>query len=78
MPDTINYISGRVVSRFDMDLKFNGMNNGYGYFLKGTNSLLDGLFLGITRKDVENGMAELNMNRRNLNLPQIKHVFTQG
>lgn len=71
-------INGRAVSRFDMTLKDNGMNGGYGYFLRGTNSPLDGMFLGLNRADVDNSIAEINMNRRSLNLPEINLVIAKG
>ena len=71
-------ISGRAVSKFDMTLKANGMNNGYGYFLRGTNSPLDGMFLGLNPSDVAMSIAETNMNRRNLNLPEIKVTLARG
>jgi hypothetical protein len=70
-------IQARVISRFDMTLKFNGMNNGYGYFLTGTNTPLDQMFLGLNRNDVELSIAETNMNRRNLNLPEIAYTFAK-
>lgn len=64
-------ISGRLAYKYDMTLKFNGMNNGYGYFLTGTRTILDGMFMGLTRQDVAASMAELNQNRRALNLPEV-------
>jgi hypothetical protein len=67
-------IQARAVSKYDMTLKANGMNNGYGYFLTGTQSALDGMFLGLSRSDVESSIAETNMNRRNLNLPEIECI----
>lgn len=71
-------INGRAVSKFDMTLKANGMNNGYGYFLQGTNSPLDNMFLGLNPSDVASSIAETNMNRRNLNLPEIKVTLARG
>ena len=71
-------INGRAVSKFDMTLKSNGMNNGYGYFLRGTNSPLDGMFLGLNPSDVASSIAETNMNRKKMNLPEIKVVLVRG
>jgi len=70
-------INGRAVSKFDMTLKANGMGDGYGYFLMGTNSPLDGMFLGLNPSDVASSIAETNMNRRGLNLPEIKVTLTR-
>ena len=71
-------INGRAVSKFDMTLKANGMNNGYGYFLRGTNGDLDGMFLGLNSSDVANSIAELNMNRRNMDLPEVKVTLARA
>lgn len=71
-------INGQAVLKFDMTLKSNGMNNGYGYFLRRTNGDLDGMFLGLNPSDVANSIAELNMNRRNMNLLEVKVTLARG
>jgi len=71
-------IQGRVYMKRCPTLKDNGMNNGYGYFLTGTQSTLDGMFLGLDRPDVHKSMAELNANRKNLNLPEVLYFFVVG
>ncbi|MFN9301376.1 MAG: hypothetical protein ACK6DA_01265 [Candidatus Kapaibacterium sp.] len=72
----MNAVSGRIVYRYDMTLKSNEMNNGYGYFLTGTQTPLDLMFMGLTRDDVVRSLAELNMNRRQLMLPEVTAIHT--
>ena len=65
-------MTGKIEKRFSMDLKMNGMNSGYGYFLCGTQSILDGVFLGTSKNEAELSIMEINQNRRLANLPEIK------
>ena len=65
-------MTGKIEKRFSMDLKMNGMNSGYGYFLANTKSILDGTFLGTSKNEAELSVMEINQKRRLLNLPEIK------
>ncbi len=71
-------INARVYMKRDMTLKANGMNDGWGYFLTGTQSPLDGIFLGLDRPDVYKSMDELNSNRESMGLPTIAFFFVVG
>jgi len=66
----------KLTRRNDETLAFNG--NATGYFLSGTGTILDGMFMGRTRNEISEGLTEINNNRYKLNLPLITPVLPRA